>query len=89
MDAKHLLGPIVSGGPAMLGMTPAPVSLGAASALPHTEFAAGDGGAKPWSPDSPLFWLAGFTLVAVFGAAGASARVRIFRGRAQASVGTT
>ena len=84
---QSYLGPAVTGGPAMLGMTAAPASAGGGTALPPTDYVFGDHAARPWSPDSPMFWLIAFTVLAAAGMAGAQAQVRLFRGRAKASVG--
>lgn len=79
----------LGGGPAMLGMSVAAGSQAAGIALPPTTNAANDREHVPWHPDSGMFWLILFTLAAVFGIAGASAKVRVGRGEASASVGET
>lgn len=71
----------------LLGMNPGAGSRAAGESLPLTSAGAGDHSNTPWSPDSPTFWVAAFILLAVLGAAGADARVRLFKGSAGASVG--
>lgn len=91
------------GGPAPLGafynnsMTPSSLlglpagtgSKAAGASLPPVTHSGPDKGAVPWHPDSPLFWLVVIGGLTVAGVTGASVRVRAFKGRAGAEVGTT
>lgn len=79
----------LTGGPEMLGMSGQIGSQAAGQALPPTTAHPHTGSDSPWSPDSAMFWLILFTVGAVAGIAGASAQVRVFKGRAGASVGST
>lgn len=73
---------------AMFGLAPgAPRSKSAGAVLPSTSVGAGDGAFVPWSPDSPVFWGLVFVGLTLAGVAGASVRVRAFRGHAGADIG--
>jgi hypothetical protein len=74
----------------LLGLSPGAGSRSAAgAALPPTTAGGGDRVAVPWHPDSPLFWLLLIGGATVAGITGASVKVRAFKGRAGASIGTT
>lgn len=72
----------------LLGMSPGGARLSGyeGGALPATTFGAQDNGAVPWSPDSPVFWLAVLGLGTLFGFIGASADFRVGRARIGAEV---
>jgi len=59
----------------------------AGAGLPATSTAAGDGGDKPWSPDSPLFWCAVIMAASFAGIVGASVNLHAGPARAGVSVG--
>lgn len=59
----------------------------AGAGLPATSGASNDGGDKPWSADSPLFWLAVIAAASFAGIVGASVNVHAGPARAGASVG--
>lgn len=54
-------------------------------ALPASTYTGHDAGAVPWSPDSPVFWLAVIGGATLLGWVGASFNVRA--GRASAQIG--
>jgi hypothetical protein len=72
----------------LLGLSPASGSRAAGQSLPPVTAMAGDRQQVWWSPDSPTFWVAGLIGLTVLGMAGADVRVRLFKGKAGASVGT-
>jgi hypothetical protein len=72
---------------ALFGLSPGAPSKAAGAALPPTSHAGGDHAMVPWSPDSPMFWVAGFALLTVLGVTGASVRVRAFGKHAGAELG--
>jgi len=74
---------------ALLGLQAGSGSRAAGHALPPVTAGYGDRQQVPWSPDSPTFWVAGLILLTLTGMAGADVRVRLFKGRASAGVGTT
>ena len=76
-------------GPALLGMSPAAGSKAAGHALPPTTAAYGDRQQVWWHSDSQEFWLLLVGGLTILGMAGASLKVRLFRGRAGASIGNT
>jgi hypothetical protein len=71
----------------LLGLSPAMASRAAGQSLPPTSYGAGDRAAVPWSPDSPLFWLAMFTGLTIAGITGASVKVRAFKRSASVNLG--
>lgn len=71
----------------LLGLSPAAGSKAAGTALPPTTAGAGDMVGVPWHPDSPVFWLLVVAGATIFGVAGASVKVRAFKGKAGASIG--
>lgn len=74
---------------AMFGLTPGAPRGGrsAGAVLPATSVGAGDRAYVPWSPDSPVFWGLAFVALTLAGVAGASVRVRAFKGHAGAEIG--
>lgn len=72
---------------ALFGLSPGAPSKAAGAALPPTSVTGGDRAMVPWSPDSPLFWAAGFALLTVLGVTGASVRVRAFGKHAGVELG--
>lgn len=73
---------------ALLGLSPAVQTKAAGAALPPVSAAGGDNSHVPWHPDSPEFWLVVIAGATVLGLAGASVRVRAFKGRASAELGS-
>lgn len=72
----------------LLGLSPGTGSRSAqGAALPPTTAGAGDLMAVPWHPDSPVFWLAVVVAASVLGVAGASVKVRAFKGKAGLNIG--
>lgn len=59
----------------------------AGAGLPTSSGTSGDGGDKPWSPDSPIFWIAALALASFAGIVGASVNLHAGPARAGASVG--
>jgi len=74
---------------ALLGLSPGVQTKAAGAALPPVGATGGDNSHVPWHPDSPHFWLIAVAAATVLGLAGASVRVRAFKGRAGASLGST
>jgi hypothetical protein len=74
---------------ALLGLAAGSGSKAAGHSLPPVTAMAGDRQMVWWSPDSPTFWVLGLISLTVLGMAGADVRVRLFKGKAGASVGTT
>jgi hypothetical protein len=74
---------------ALLGLSPGVQTKAAGAGLPPVSAAGGDSAHVPWHPDSPQFWLVVIAGATVLGLAGASVRVRAFKGRAGASLGST
>lgn len=66
----------MSGGPSAAG-----------AGLPATSTASNDGGDKPWSPDSPIFWIVALTALSVAGIVGASVNVHAGPARAGGKIG--
>lgn len=73
---------------ALLGIRAGTGSGAAGAALPPTTAGAGDAVSVPWHPDSPVFWLLLLTGATVLGITGASVKVRAFKARAGAGIGT-
>jgi hypothetical protein len=73
----------------LLGMSPAQQSKAAGQSTPPVTAAGGDRQQVPWSPDSPLFWVAVFGGLTVLGMAAADVKIRLFKRTAAAAVGTT
>lgn len=73
----------------LFGLNPGAPSRAAGHALPPTSVTGGDRAFVPWSPDSPVFWLLVITGATVLGITGASVKVRAFKGRASANLGST
>lgn len=73
----------------LLGLSPANQTKAAGMALPPVTHTGGDMAVIPWHPDSPTFWLVVIAAGTVLGIAGASVRVRAFKGRASAELGST
>lgn len=75
----------------MLGIMPPKTGTGAVTGagagLPTTSHVMGDGGAAPWSPDSPHFWTMAILAATVFGVLGASLDLRAGKRHARVSVG--
>lgn len=75
---------------ALLGIRGGTAVRGAAGAsLPPVTAGYGDRQQVWWSPDSPTFWVFALIGLTAFGMAGADVRVRLFKRRARAEVGTT
>lgn len=62
-------------------------SSAAGAGLPVTTTTSADHGAKPWHPDSPLFWLAVVAGASLAGIVGASVNLHAGPAKARASVG--
>lgn len=73
----------------LFGLSPGAPSKAAGQALPPTSVMGGDRAFVPWHPDSPVFWLLLITGATVLGITGASVKVRAFKGRGSANLGTT
>lgn len=74
---------------ALLGLSGAVQSKAAGQALPPVAASGGDSASIPWHPDSPQFWLVVIAGATVLGLAGASVRVRAFKTRAGAELGSS
>jgi hypothetical protein len=59
----------------------------AGAGLPASTASVGDGVDKPWSPDSPLFWLGVIMAATAAGIVGASVNFRAGPARVGASIG--
>lgn len=80
LNPRSLLGLDVT---ATSGPSAAGASLPASS--PSTSH--GDGGDKPWSPDSPIFWVAVITAFSIAGIVGASVNLHAGPVRAGGAIG--
>jgi hypothetical protein len=74
---------------ALLGISSANQTKAAGQALPPVSVTGGDNAFVPWHPDSPDFWLVVIAGLTLLGLAGASVRVRAFKGSAGANIGET
>lgn len=59
----------------------------AGAGLPATSAASNDGGDRPWSPDSPIFWIAVIAAASFAGIVGASVNLHAGPARAGAQIG--
>jgi hypothetical protein len=70
----------------LTGATSGPSPAGAGLPVTSASSATHDGGDKPWSPDSPIFWVAVIMAASFAGIVGASINLHAGPARAGASV---
>lgn len=79
------LNPLDQWGLNVSAVTAGPSAAGAG--LPASSGASNDGGDKPWSPDSPVFWIAALALASIAGIVGASVNLHAGPARVGAGIG--